>query len=72
MIKWNSKKIPRVVKSSLAAETLALLEAADNAYFLKRLLESILSIPESLSVLRYAVLWITNLLLIMSLKLQQL
>ena len=38
VIKWTSKKISRVVKSTLASETLALLEAAENAYFLKRLL----------------------------------
>ena len=47
VVKWMSKKISRVVKSTLAAETLALLEAAENAYFLKRLLESMLCIPDS-------------------------
>lgn len=50
VIKWCSKKISRVVKSSLAAETLALLETADNAFFLKRLLESMLCIPDCIEV----------------------
>ena len=47
LIKWNSKKISRVVKSSLAAETLALLEAADNAFYIQKLLESITCVPDS-------------------------
>ena len=50
LVKWCSKKISRVVKSSLAAETLALLEAVDNAYFIKRLLESMLSVTDGISI----------------------
>ena len=50
-IKWCSKKISRVVKSSLAAETLALLEAADNAYFFKRLFESMMCIPNGIDII---------------------
>lgn len=47
VVKWVSKKISRVVKSTLAAETLALLDAAENAFFLKSMLETMLNIPKS-------------------------
>ena len=33
-ISWQSKKIPHVVKSTFAAETLALQEVAENCYIL--------------------------------------
>ncbi|CAL4179441.1 unnamed protein product, partial [Meganyctiphanes norvegica] len=39
---WEAKKIRRVVKSTLAAETLALVEAVDMAYYLGRILTEIL------------------------------
>ena len=42
ILKWQSKKISRVIKSTLAAETLALLEGAENAYFVKQLMVGIL------------------------------
>ena len=41
---WVSKKARRVARSTLAAETLSAVEAADYALFLKRILEEILSI----------------------------
>ena len=43
-LKWQSKKISRVIKSTLAAETLALLEGAENAYFVKQLMVGILGL----------------------------
>ena len=43
ILKWQSKKISRVVKSSLAAETLSLLEAAETAFYLKQLFLNMLS-----------------------------
>ena len=42
VIKWQSKKITRTCKSTIAAETMALLDAAEAAYWIKRLLESML------------------------------
>ena len=44
VLKWQSKKISRVVKSTLAAETLALLDAAETGYYIKRLIESFLGL----------------------------
>ena len=41
---WASKKAKRVARSTLVAETLSAVEAADTAVFLKRNLEEILSI----------------------------
>ena len=40
-IKWQSKKISRIVKSTIAAECLSLLEGIENAFCLKRFLELI-------------------------------
>ena len=39
---WESRKIRRVVKSTLAAETLAAADAIDNAYYLGEILSQIL------------------------------
>lgn len=39
---WGSKKIRRVVKSSLAAETLSLVDAIDVAMYLKHILSEVL------------------------------
>ena len=39
---WESRKIRRVVKSTLAAETLAAADAIDNAYYLGEILSEIL------------------------------
>ena len=39
---WESKKIRRVVKSTLAAETLAASDAIDNAYYFAEILSEIL------------------------------
>lgn len=40
-IMWKSRKIRRVVKSTLAAETMALLEVAECGYYVGRILEDI-------------------------------
>ena len=40
-ITWQSKKIKRIVKSTLAAEALALDEAADSCFYLKTILQEI-------------------------------
>ena len=42
---WQSRKIRRVVKSTLAAETLALLDGAEAAYFIVNIISEILLIP---------------------------
>ena len=39
---WESRKIRRVVKSTLAAETLAAADAIDNAYYIGEILSEIL------------------------------
>ena len=41
-IAWHSKKIKRVVKSTLAAETLALLEGCENALMLAKLIGEVI------------------------------
>ena len=38
---WKSRKVRRVVKSTLAAETLALLDAAESAFYIRKILEDI-------------------------------
>ena len=40
-ITWNSHKLKRVVKSAMAAETMALIEAAEHAYFVKQVTREI-------------------------------
>ena len=42
-IHWQSKKVKRIVKSTLAAECLSLQEACDVAFYIKTVLTSILS-----------------------------
>ena len=42
-ISWASNRIKRVVRSSLAAETLAFMEGADSAHFVSKLLEEVLT-----------------------------
>ena len=46
-ISWSSNKVKRVVRSTLAAETLAFTEAADSAYFIRELLQEVLCVPSS-------------------------
>ena len=47
-ISWASNKIKRVVKSTLAAESMSFVEGADSAYFVRQLLSQILkSQPDS-------------------------
>ena len=41
-ISWTSKKVKRVVKSTLAAETLAMAYATDSAYLISMLLGEII------------------------------
>ena len=43
-IQWQSKRIKRVVKSTLAAECLALHDAVDNAFYLKNVVSELLKI----------------------------
>ena len=45
-VAWQSKKIRRVVKSTLAAETLALLEAAEAGVYLATLFKQILNLSD--------------------------
>ena len=40
---WSSKRLKRVVKSTLAAETLAMLDAIDTAIFARQLFSEVLS-----------------------------
>ena len=40
-IMWKSRKIRRVVNSTLAAETMALVEVAESAHYIQRILEDI-------------------------------
>ena len=41
-LNWQSKRIPRIVRSSLAAETLALSDALDDAIYLRKLFSEIM------------------------------
>ena len=43
-IQWQSKRIKRVVRSTLAAECLALEEAVDHAFYIKCMLSEIMNI----------------------------
>ena len=43
-LQWQSKRIKRVVKSTLAAECLALEEAVDHAYYMKCIVSEILNV----------------------------
>ena len=47
---WASKRIKRVVKSTLAAETLSLVEAAENAFLLAKFIEEILPQADKLHI----------------------
>ena len=41
-LSWNSKKIKRMVKSTIAAETLALLEGSENCFWLGSIIKDML------------------------------
>ena len=43
-LQWQSKRIKRVVKSTLAAECLALEEAVDHAFYMKCIISEILNV----------------------------
>ena len=45
-IVWQSRKIRRVVKSTLAAETLALLECAEAAFYVSKMISEIMNVPQ--------------------------
>ena len=49
-ISWQSKKIWHVVKSTLAAETLALQEGAENCYILRSVIDEIYQLQPEESV----------------------
>jgi hypothetical protein len=40
-VTWKSHRLKRVVKSAMAAETMALIEAAEHSYFIKRIIQEI-------------------------------
>ena len=42
LLNWQSKRIRRVVRSSLAAETLAMSDAVDNGVYLTKMLSELL------------------------------
>ena len=44
LIGWNSKRVKRIARSTLAAETLALQDAIDNALFLNSIFHKILGV----------------------------
>ena len=44
-IQWQTRKVRRVVKSTLAAETLALLDCAEEGYHLAGLISELFNIP---------------------------
>ena len=46
-VTWQSRKVRRVVKSTLAAETLALLDAAEAGVYICTLLAEMLRVPSS-------------------------
>ena len=41
-ITWSSKKIRRIVKSTLAAEALSLVEGLDECYYIRKILEEMI------------------------------
>ena len=43
-IQWQSKKIKRVVKSTIAAECLALHDGVDNAFYTKAIIQELLKL----------------------------
>ena len=45
-IQWQARRIKRVVKSTLAAECLALVDALDYAYYIKRIIDEVLGLPK--------------------------
>ena len=47
-ILWTSKKVKRVVKSTLAAKTLAMADATDSAYLMSMLLGEIIKGPKAI------------------------
>jgi hypothetical protein len=46
-VTWQSRRVRRVVKSTLAAETLALLDSSEAGVYIGRLLAGILNVPTS-------------------------
>ena len=49
-IQWQSKKVRRVVRSTLAAECLAQLDAVDASFLIKSLLEEVISCNNGIPV----------------------
>ena len=50
LIMWQSKKIHRIVKSTMAAETLALVDAAEASCWLSNLISELLSYNENVKI----------------------
>jgi hypothetical protein len=44
-LSWQAKKIKRVVRSTIAAETLSMLEGLEDGFCLRKLLEEVLNLP---------------------------
>ena len=54
VIRWCSKKISRVVPSTLAAESLAMLTAVETAYYYKKIIEKIFGLENELKIVCYS------------------
>ena len=48
---WQSKKLKRVVKSTLSAETMALMEGAEHCFLLKSIIKEILNVDLPITVI---------------------
>ena len=53
LIAWQSKKIRRVVKSTIAAECLAAVEAAEMTTYIAAVIRDILSLPKSIDTILF-------------------
>ena len=55
MIRWCSKKISRVVPSTSAAESLAMMTAAvETAYYYKKIIERIVGLKDALKIVCFS------------------
>jgi len=54
IIRWSSKKITRVVSSTLAAESLACLTAVETAFYYKEIIERIIGVKDVLKIVCFS------------------
>ena len=54
VIRWCSKKISRVVPSTLAAESLAMMTAVETAYYYKEIIERIFGLKDALKIVCFS------------------